>query len=130
MKTRKRFPAHQSIHREITSHPSRGVHAQLLGRDELTILFGKDCDLPGPAAPKLSRTLIETVALVAENYRCPHRRHAHCGHRWHKKRHADFRPRDGRSICVCEFCAEDVAALMSRGRGRTPFVICLSTIHY
>src|SRR5258708_18983312 len=55
MKTRKRFRAHQSIHREITSHPSRGVHAQLLGCDELAVLFCKDCGLPGSYALKLFR---------------------------------------------------------------------------
>src|SRR6266852_5053821 len=93
MKTRKRFRAHQSIHREITSHPSRGVHAQLLGRDELTILFCEDCDLPGSAALKLSRTFIEAVALVAESDRHAHRCHAHRGHCWHEKRHGDFRSR-------------------------------------
>src|SRR5216684_222757 len=37
MKTRKRFRAHQSIHREITLHASRGIHAQLLGRDAMPI---------------------------------------------------------------------------------------------
>src|SRR5260370_14077705 len=67
MKTRKRFRAHQSIHREITSHPSRGVHAQLLGCDELAVLFCKDCGLPGSSALKLSRTFIDAVALVAES---------------------------------------------------------------
>src|ERR1700720_1014896 len=96
MKTRKRFRAHQSIHREITSHASRRVHAQLLVRDELAILLCEDCDLPGSAALKLSRTLIETVTLVAESYGCAHRCHSHCWHRWHEKRHADFGPRDGR----------------------------------
>src|SRR6202047_2702446 len=79
MKTRKRFCAHQSIHREITLHASRGVHAELLCRDELPILFGEDGDLPGSAAIKLSRTFIETVALVAESDRRAHRCHAHRG---------------------------------------------------
>src|ERR1700682_5892101 len=106
MKTRKRFRAHPSIHREITLHASRGVHAQLLGRDELAILFCEDCDLPGSAAFKLSRTFIEAIALVAESKGCTHRSHAHSGHRRHEKRHADFRTRNGSSICVCEFHAE------------------------
>src|SRR5229473_5875726 len=91
MKTRKRFRAHQSIHPEITLHPSRGVYTQLLARDELAILFCEDCDLPGSAAFKLSRTFIEAVALVAESHGRAHRCHAHCGHRRHEKRHADFR---------------------------------------
>src|SRR5229473_1768468 len=114
MKTRKRFRAHQSIHRAITLHPSRSVHAQLLAGDELAILFGEDCDLPGSAGFKPSRTFIEAVALVAEGDGCTHRRHAHCRHRRHEKRHADFRPGDGRSTRICEFHAEDVAALMGR----------------
>src|SRR6267143_4544738 len=129
MKTRKRFCAHQSIHREITLHASRGVHAQLLGRDELAIPFCEDCDLPGSTALKLSRTFIEAVALVAESDWCAHRCHAHCGHRRHEKCHADFRPRNGRSICVCEFHAEYVPALMGRGRIRTQFEISLRSIH-
>src|SRR5260370_41956041 len=85
MKTRKRFCAHQSIHREMTLHASRSVHAQLLGRDELPILFCQYCDLPCSAATKLSRTLIETVALVAEEDACTQRCHANRQHRPHEK---------------------------------------------
>src|SRR5438093_12005295 len=81
MKTRKRFCAHQSIHREITLHASRGVHAQLLGGDELPTLFCEDGDLPGSTAFQLSRTFIEAVALVAQSDECAHRCHAHRGHR-------------------------------------------------
>src|SRR6266849_9039247 len=116
MKTRKRFCAHQSIHWEITLHASRGVHAQLLGCDELAILFGENGDLPGSAAFKLSRTFIEAIALLAESYGRAHRCHSHCRHRRHEKRHADFRPRNWRSICVCEFHAEYVAAFVRRVR--------------
>src|SRR5437899_9092343 len=64
MKTRKRFCAHQSINREITLHASRGIHAQLLARDVLAILFCEDGDLPASAAIKLSLTFLETVAVV------------------------------------------------------------------
>src|SRR5712664_5023654 len=110
MKTRKRFRAHQSIHREITSHPSRGVHAQLLGCDELAVLFCKDCGLPGSSALKLSRTFIEAVALVAESDGCTHRCHAHCRHRRHEKRHADFRTGDRCSTRIRKFHAEYVAS--------------------
>jgi len=50
MKTRERtiFARNQSIHREITLHASRGIHAQLLGRDELPILFARmvTCHVP------------------------------------------------------------------------------------
>src|SRR5438445_12669578 len=80
MKTRKRFCAHQSIHREITLHASRGIHAQFLARDELAILFCEDGDLPCSAALKLSLTFIETVALVAEAVGCTHRCHARRAH--------------------------------------------------
>src|SRR6266478_4209791 len=118
MKTRKRFRAHQSIHREITLHASRSVHAQLLGCDELAILFCEDCDLPGSAALKLPRTLIEAVALVAESDGCTHRCHAHCRHRRHEKRHADFRTGDGRSTRIYELRAEDVASSSRCGRVR------------
>src|SRR6266404_9957432 len=118
MKTRKRFCAHQSIHREITLHASRGIHAQLLGRNELPILFCEDGDLPCSAAIKLSRTFIEPVALVAEGDGCTHRCHAHRGHRRHEKRHADFCPRNGCSICGCEFHAEYVASFPRCGRIR------------
>src|SRR5260370_34842563 len=80
MKTRKRFCAHQSIQREITLHTSRGVHAQLLGGDELAILFSEYGDLPCSSAIKLSRTFIETIALVAESDGFTHRCPPHRGH--------------------------------------------------
>src|ERR1700675_1576121 len=114
MKTRKRFRAHQSIHREITLHTSCGVDAQLLARNYLTILFGEDCALPNSSALKLSRSFIEAVAIVAESDRYAHRCHAHCGHCRHEKRHADFGPRSGPATCICKFHAEYVAALMRR----------------
>src|SRR5229473_6451511 len=129
VKTRKRFRAHQSIHREIMLHASCGVHAQLLGHDELAILSSEDCDLPRSAAIKLSRTFIEAVALVAEGEWYAHRCHAHCGHRRHEERHADFCPRNWRSICVGEFHAEYVAALMRRGRIGAQFDTCFGSIH-
>src|SRR5260370_37147575 len=124
MKTRKRFRAHHSIHWEITSHPSRGIHAHLLGRDELAILFCQDGDLPGSAALKLSRTFIQAVAFVAKTYGRTHCCHSHCRHRRHEKRHADFRPGDGCSISVCDFHAVYVAAFVWRARIRTLFDFC------
>src|SRR6266849_1519719 len=63
MKTRKRFCAQQSIHREITLHASRGIHAQLLGRDDFPILFCEDGGLQCSADIKLSRPFIEPVAF-------------------------------------------------------------------
>src|SRR5882757_9779095 len=125
MKTRKRFCAHQSIHREITLHTSRGVHAELLGRDDLSIFFCEDGDLPGSAAIQLPRTFIEPVALVAESDGYTHRCHAHRRHRRHEKRHADFRTGDGNSIRIREFHAEDIASFPRYGRVRTQFDISL-----
>src|SRR5580692_13030100 len=95
MKTRKRFCAHQSIHREITLHTSCGVYAELLGCDRLAILFCENCDLPCSAAIQLSGTFIETIAFVDESNGYAHRCHAHSGHRRHEKGHAEFRPGDG-----------------------------------
>src|SRR3974390_3072365 len=54
-KTRNRFRAHQSIHREITSHTSRGVDVHLFVRDRLAVLLGEDRDLPRPAASEFPR---------------------------------------------------------------------------
>src|ERR1043165_1845735 len=44
VKTRKRFFAQQSIQREITSHSSRSVDAELLAGDGLSIFLRKDSD--------------------------------------------------------------------------------------
>src|SRR5215831_11874272 len=55
VKTRNLFRAHQSIHREITSHSSRGVHRGLLAGDNLPVFLGDDGDLPGSAACELPR---------------------------------------------------------------------------
>src|SRR5579864_6754650 len=87
VKTRKRFRAHQSIHRAITSHSSRGIHTQLLTSDGLPVLSCENRDLPSPAAPQLACALIESFALVAERDSRTHGGHAHRGHRWHKERH-------------------------------------------
>src|ERR1700730_4875366 len=115
VKTRKRFRAHQSIHRAITSHPSCGIHAQLLTGDGLTVLFCEDCDLPGSAASQLARPLIESVALVVERDRRPHSRHAHCRHCRHEERHADFCPGNRRTVRIGEFHPKEIAALVWRG---------------
>src|ERR1700683_677247 len=77
VKTRKRFRAHQSIHREITSHPSRGVHAQLFTGDRLAIFFCDDRDLPFPTASEFARTLVYAIAFVTEVYRRAHGCHTH-----------------------------------------------------
>src|ERR1700691_5015947 len=89
VKTRKRFRAHQSIQRAITSHTSCGVHAQLFARDDLPVPLGEDRDLPGPATSQFARTLIESVAFVAQRDRRTHGGHAHGWHRRHEKRYVD-----------------------------------------
>src|SRR2546422_4935804 len=58
MKTRKRFRAHQSIHREITLHASFGVHRELFGAEHLPAATHDDADLPG------SPGLEDTIPLV------------------------------------------------------------------
>src|SRR5881394_102346 len=77
VKTRKRFFAHQSIHRAITLHSSRGVQAQLLAGDGLPVLLRDDGDLPRAAAVELARPFIETIPFVTQGDRSTHRRHAH-----------------------------------------------------
>src|SRR5882757_8791153 len=128
MKTRKRFCAHQSIHREITLHTSRGVHAELFGRKELPILFCEDGDLPCSAAIKLSGTFIESIALVAESEGYAHRCHAHCGHRRHEKRHTEFRSGDRCSTRICKFHAEHVVSFPRCSRVRAEFDISLRSV--
>src|ERR1700747_576286 len=61
VKTRNRFRAHQSIHRETTSHPSRGVHTQLFTGDDLPVLFCDDRHLPRSTAPQLARPFVHAV---------------------------------------------------------------------
>src|SRR5205814_6631392 len=77
VKTRKRFFAHQSIQREITLHPSRGVHAELLAGDDLAVLFRDDGDLPRSSTFELPRALVEPIAFVCEGDLCSHRGHTH-----------------------------------------------------
>src|SRR5213080_3353903 len=80
VKTRKRFFAHQSIQREITLHPSRGVHAELLAGDDLPILFRDNGDLPRSTTFELAGAFVHTVSFVGERDRSSHRGHAHRGH--------------------------------------------------
>src|SRR5690349_15120491 len=76
VKTRNRFFAHQSIHRVITLHSSRGVDAHLFAGDGLPILLGDNRDLPRAAAVELGRSFIEAIPLVAQRHRSTHCRHA------------------------------------------------------
>src|SRR5206468_10890744 len=77
VKTRKRFFAHQSIHRATTLHSSRGVDAQLLADDGLPIFFSGDRDLPRSATVELGRSFVQTIPFVVQGDRCTHRGHAH-----------------------------------------------------
>src|SRR5579872_4571292 len=67
VKTRKRFRAHQSIHRAIMLHPSRSAHAQLLAGDGLSIFLRQDCGLPRSSAFQHARSFVDAVAFVAES---------------------------------------------------------------
>src|ERR1035438_5870588 len=92
VKTRNLFPAHQSIHREITAHPrARSLcaafrhYGEVFFRDGLTILRGKHSDLPRSEHFDIPRTFVEPAALVAERKDIAHGRHAHRGHRGHEE---------------------------------------------
>src|ERR1700740_770236 len=69
VKTRKRFRAHQSIHRAITLHPSRSVQRYLLVGDGLTLFPGQDRDLARSTAVQFPRALVEAIPFVTEGYR-------------------------------------------------------------
>src|SRR5882724_6691437 len=69
VKTRKRFFAHQSIHRAITLHSSRGVQAHLFAGDGLPVFLRDDGDLPRAAALELGRSFIKTIPFVGERNR-------------------------------------------------------------
>src|ERR1700730_10216811 len=109
--TRNRFRAHQSIHRAITLHSSRGVHAQLLAGNWLSIFLRQDCGLPRSTASQIAGTFVDAIALVAEGNGSPHRRHSHLWHCGHEKRDRDLRAGNGRTTRVREFYPENVAAL-------------------
>src|SRR5215470_15064444 len=83
VKTRKRFRAHQSIHREIMSHASRSVHAELFRANRLAILLCADGNLPGATASQGVRAFVNTIALIGEINRGAHSGHSHRGHRRH-----------------------------------------------
>src|SRR5260370_19594712 len=116
VKTRKRFFAHQSIHRAITLHSSRGVDAQLLAANGLPILFSGDRDLPRATAVELGCSFIETIPFVVQPDRCTHRGHAHCGHRRPKECDGDFRTGNRSATCLDELHSNGVAAFAWRSR--------------
>src|SRR5438874_124772 len=106
VKTRNRFRAHQSIHREITLHASRGVHAELLAGNGLPVLLRRNRDLPGSATFEWPGALIESIAFVGESHLCSHGGHAHGGHGGHGECDRDFRARDRSSVRVRKLHAE------------------------
>ena len=100
-------------------HPSRGIHAQLLAGDELPVLFGDDRDLPGSPTLELCpnlHTVRSPLSPSVIGVRIDG--HAHCGHRRHEKRDANFRPRNGRSIRIGEFRRGIRCFLSGAGSGR------------
>src|SRR5215469_5994809 len=107
-KTRKRFCAHQSIQRAITLHPSRGVQAELLRRNRLSILFRNDGYLPRSAAVELNRAFVIPVSFVRQGHWHAHSRHTHCGHGRHEKRDGHFRTGNSSTVRASEFHANDV----------------------
>src|SRR6266851_4897755 len=129
VKTRKRFRAHQSIHRPITLHSSRGVHAQLLAGDHLPILLRQDCGLPRSTASKLARTFVDAFAFFAECNRSSHRRHSHLWHRGHEERNRNICAGNRRATRIRELYAEDVAPLAWRTWLRSEFGARLRRIH-
>src|SRR5712691_10910243 len=78
VKTRKRFRAHQSIHRAITLHSPFGIHAQGLLGHGLSALLRHDGDLPGSSALQFPLALVTAVAFVRAFAHRTHRCHSHC----------------------------------------------------
>src|SRR5487761_2079903 len=81
--TRKRLRAHQSIHRAITLHTSRGGHRELFTPDGLAVLPRQDGDLPRSAALEPARTFVGAASLFRQIDLRAHARHAHGGHGGH-----------------------------------------------
>src|SRR5437879_8870014 len=103
MKTRKRFRAHQSIHREITLHPSFGVHRELFGAEHLPAATHDDADVPGSPGLEDTIPLVNAFALVIQGAAHAHGRHAHLGHGWHEERNGHFCTRDGPPFASVNF---------------------------
>src|ERR1051326_299730 len=129
VKTRKRFFAQQSIQREITSHSSRSVDAELLAGDGLSIFLRKDSDLPRSATTKLAGTLIHTVAFVRKSHLRTHRSHTHCWHRRHGECHGNFRAGDRSAVCIGELYSKCVSTLVRRTGADLKLYIRLSRVH-
>src|SRR6266436_9085132 len=68
VKTRKRFRAHQSIHRAITLHSSRGVHTELFAGDSLAVFPRHNRDLPSSTAFKLAGTFVDARSFRSEEH--------------------------------------------------------------
>src|SRR5579871_1521334 len=129
VKTRKRLRAHQSIQRASMSHPSRCVDAELLGSDGLPVFLCGNGDLPGAAAPKLARSLVQAVTFVGTLHVGSHGRHSHSGHRRHEEGYGDLSACDGRTLRVRKLHAENIASLARRVRLRSQGSVRLGGIH-
>src|SRR5580704_10403800 len=129
VKTKKRLRVHQSIHRAITLHPSCCADRHLLAGDGLPVFPRKDRHLPRSAALKLAGTFVDARSLLGECYLRPHRGHSHFWHPSHEKCHANFCPGDWCTLCIRDFHAKDVAALVRRTRIGGQLHIRLRSIH-
>src|SRR5437016_398020 len=63
-KTRKRFSAHHSMIREIMSHASRCIYAQLFAGKGTSVLLGCDGYLPCSSRLEFSAAFVNSVAFV------------------------------------------------------------------
>src|SRR5216683_246220 len=125
VKTRKRFFAHQSIHRAITLHSSRGVDTQLLTGDGLPVLFRHDGDLPRTATVELGGSSIESISFVAQGNRSTHGSHAHGRHGRHGERDGDFRTGNRNATRVGELHTNRVGAFSQWARFGRQFDVSL-----
>src|SRR5207302_5517724 len=130
MKTRKRFRAHQSIHREITLHPSFGVHRELFGAEHLPAATHDDADLPGSPGLEDTIPLVNAFALVIQGAAHAHGRHAHLGHGWHEERNGHFCTRDGRPVRVRQFHTECVVSFSRGSRFGSELNRSLRCVHH
>src|SRR6516162_10490214 len=114
VKTRKRFLAHQSIQRVITSHASRRVHAQLPRGYGLSVLRRHNRYLPCAAAFELTGAFINSVAFIGEGYWGTHSCHAHRWHRRHEESHGYFCAQNRGAARLGKFHANGVVAFSWR----------------
>src|SRR5713226_2417667 len=116
VKTRKRFPTHHSMTREIISHPPFGSDGGLLRGDHLTVFHDRDRDLPGAAGLQGSWPFVESVSLFGQRDLPDHGSHAHLRHRGHEIADGHLSAGERRTACINELHAKDVAPLVERRR--------------